>query len=295
MTQLYLRNINIEVSTTADVVKIPNDFKIAISVKKLISAKSAIGTVQIFNLSDATKEKLRAANQRIKIFAGYRDSVGLIHDGDILRTTQIDDGANRITVLFLAGRVFSTNTAIFSKGYKEPTSLRTIVGEAIKTFGLPFNDAELNKIPSNLLEPAFVFNGPTQDVLNTLLNPLSIQWHENNSQIRLSKVGEASLESETAVDVLNSNTGLIKTALQTDRGVNAVALLNPRLQVGRIVEIESDVIQNSSFPIFNNVKKSTNTKGLYKIIQVTYQGDNWDGKFECLLQCVPYSVFKKAS
>jgi hypothetical protein len=117
-----------------------------------------------------------------------------------------------------------------------------------------------------------------------------LQWFERNSEILFSKKGDVTADQRGDIQVLNSNTGLIKTAPRTDRGVNAVSLLNPQLEVGKIVKIESDVTQNTAYNTYNVQKPALNSVGFYKIIQINYTGGNWDGKNQALLWCVPYDV-----
>jgi hypothetical protein len=304
MSQLFKRNINIEISNSdgSEVITIPNDFKIAINIEKMISASSSEGTVTIWNLSDETKEAIRGeatsktvngvktvVGQKIKVFAGYGNDSVLLHFGDVLRTTQVDEGADRKTIIYLGGNVYDTSNAVFSKSYNGSIKIRQIVSDAIPSLGLTFDSKVVNLIPDDLTIPNYSFSGKTSDALKNLLEPIDLQWLENNKNFFLSKKGEAeSEEKENNVIVLSSNTGLIKTAVTTDRGINATCLLDPKLQPKVIVKIESDVETNSSFNTYFVKKQSKNTDGFYKITQVTYDGDNWDGKFEALIQCVPY-------
>ena len=291
MSLLFNRNVIVQVGDDEGAIKIPTTFKISFDIQKMINANSCQGNVTIYNLADNSKELIRDKGQRIRIFAGYgTDTPPLLHDGDILRTAQVDNQSDRETIIYFGSRVYTTANAVFSKSYQSSVTVRQIVSDAIKTFDLNYSEDTLNLIPSGSTLSTYSFHGRTVDALNNLLTPLNLQFFEQNSEILLSKIGRAISSSENDIYILNSNTGLIKTAVQTDRGVNATCLLNSKLTVGNIVKIESDVLQNASFNTYNVQKQSKNTEGYYKIIQANYQGDNWDGKFEAILQCVPYGT-----
>jgi hypothetical protein len=296
MSQLFGRIIKLIVGDDDDAVTIPTDFKIVIDLKKFIGASSSEGSVTVFNLADDTKEKIRASGKKIQVFAGYGDDYVLLHFGDVLRTAQVDEGANVKTIIYLGGNIYKTNNAIFTKSYNSSVSVRQIVSDALPSFDLPFDKKVTDLIPADATIPNFSFVGKTTDMLSSLLEPLNLKWFENNGQSLLSEKGKASGDDkDNNVIILNSNTGLIKTVTTTDRGINATCLLNPQLQPGGIVKIESNVEQNASFNTFYVTNKKNSNDGLYKITQASYNGDNWDGKFEALLQCVPFDESQEAA
>ena len=251
-------------------------------------AKSGEGTVTLYNLAEATKELIRDAGKRIRVSAGYQNDLVLLHDGDVLRSEQVDDRSDRKTVISCGPRSYAINQANFSKSYSGQVQTKQVVADAIHSFdGVDFNQQSLDVVPDSATVTNFCFKGKTTDLLKEVLTPLDIQWYENKNELQFSVLNKVFNESD--VVVLNANTGLIKTAVQTDRGVNATSLLNPLLQVGAIVKIENDVVENASFNNTDVPKPSENTKGFYKIIQANYVGDNWDGKFEAVIQCIPYN------
>lgn len=287
--ELFKRNMTVQIGDGGAAINVPNTFKISFSIKKLISSATAEGMVTVFNLADQTKEFARERGKRIRVSAGYGDGdPPLLHDGDVLRVAQEDDQANRKTSVFFGGRIFSVKDAVFSKSYSGSISLRQIVLDALPTFSLTFAESAVNEIPGDITLDNFSFSGRTGDVLDQLLQPIGYQWFEKDSEILISKKGEITSAQSGDVFVLNSGTGLVKTAVQTDRGVNATCLLNAKLIVGGIVKIESDVVQNSSFNDYFVQKTPKNTEGFYKIIQTTHEGDNWDGTYRTMIQCVPY-------
>jgi len=293
MSKLFKRNVVVQVGDDEEVIEIPNTFKIAFDVQKTISSRSATGTVTLYNLSTASRAEIQEQGKRVRIYAGYGDDPELLHDGSIVRTFQVDEGADRKTVIEFQGYTFDVNQATFKKAYQNGTKIKTIIADALPFFNLRFSDDILNKIPDSATIPDITLHGKTADIVDKLLQPINLQWFEHNGELFISENGKAEDTGGDEVFVLSSNTGLIKTAVKTDRGINAVCLLNAKLQVNTVVKIESDVIQNQSFNQYNVKTPAKDTEGFYKIIQASYKGDNWDGKFEALLQCVPYGSDKE--
>lgn len=300
MSKLFNRNVIVQVgSSNSTAIEIPTTFKIDFNIQKMINSNSCQGSVTLYNLSDESKETIRDSGTRVRLYAGYSGSsdnvttreLSLLHDGDVLRTLQHDAQVDRLTTLYLGAKIYTTSNVTFSKSYTGDKTIQDIISDAAKTFNLHYSNDAINELPTTVLSN-FSFFGRSTDLMDKLLQPLNWQWFEDNGELVFSKVGNAVNNSNDDVIVLNSNSGLIKTAMQTDKGVNVVALLNPQVKAGSIVKIESDVIQNSAYNTYNVLSPSKNTEGYYKVIQITYSGTNRDGNFEMMLQCVPYGTSK---
>ena len=287
MAKLFLRQLSAQIGDSDEAVKITNDFKIAIDINKRIEAASAAGHITFYNLSGDTKALIRDRGQRVRITGGYDKNTELLHDGDIQRVEAQDDGVNRETIVYLGAKVFKTTQAVFNKSYQGSVQVRQIVQDALPTFDVPYSQDILNVIPTSETINNFCFNGRTVDLMDQLLKPQQLQFFNQNNQLLISDEAKALTNDESDVVVLNATSGLIKTALRTDRGVNVTALLNPRLQPGRIVKIESNVITDSSY---RTDKPEQIATGFFKIVQTDFQGSNWDGPFVCRLMCVPFGA-----
>jgi hypothetical protein len=285
MSRLFLRNLTAQVGDSDEAVKIPNDFKIEIDINKRIEASAASGHITFFNLAANTKALIRDRGQRVRITGGYDKNLSLLHDGQIQRVEAQDEGVNRKTVVYIGAKVFKTTDAIFSKSYQGSVQVRQIVSDALPSFDVPYSKDILFKIPESATIANFSFSGRTIDMLDELLKPLNLQIFNQNNELLISEETKALSDDDSDVIVLNATSGLIKTALRTDRGVNITSLLNPRLQPGKIVKVESDVITDSSY---RTDKVEQIATGFFKIVQTNFQGSNWDGPFICRLMCVPF-------
>jgi hypothetical protein len=275
--RIYKRIIHVIIGdTTGDAVSIDSLF-MTIEIKRELSSKPAEGTIKIYNLSETTEKRIGVKNdaknnsksKRIQIFVGYDGKEILIHDGDIRRIESQREGLDRITVVTLGGNLYKLTNAIFNKSYKGQVKIKQIVTDALPSFEL--ESLGLDVIPDNAMTNNFSYTGRTADLLNKLLRPLKIQWHEDNGFVKFNKNGD---NTRTAV-LLTRDTGLIGSAglytkdteKGTETGVKFKSVMNGLITIGCLVKIESIIIN-----------------GLFKVTQLCYKGDNREGDFvvECL-------------
>ena len=227
-----------------------------IEIKKLISGKPNEGTVEIFNLSDATENQIKEKGVRIRVFAGHDNRPVLIHDGDIRRVEHDTVQPDRVTIITLGGNTIKLAQAIFNKSYSGQVQVKQIAMDAIPSFNIDGTD--FDQIPDDAFLYDFSFTGKTGDLLDKILNPINVQWFENDNLIKFSTKAKA-LEN---VVLLNKNTGLIGSPSVTDKGIKFRSVLNGRIVINERIKIESRLVT-----------------GVYKVIQILHKGDNRDGEF----------------
>lgn len=227
-----------------------------IEIKKLISGKPNEGFVKIFNLAESTENQIKENGIRVRVLAGHDNRPVLLHDGDIRRVERDRIGVDRVTIITLGGNAFKLSNAIFNKSYAGQVQVKQIVVDAIPTFNIEGTD--IDQIPEDAFLYDFSFTGKTGDLLDKILNPINVQWFENDNFIKFSLKGQA-LDN---VIVLNKDTGLIGSASITDKGVKFMSVLNGQITLNNRVKIESTLVN-----------------GVYKVVQVLHKGDNREGDF----------------
>lgn len=256
--RLYKRYVQIIIGDDESAISIDSLY-ISFDIKKALTEKPSEGTVNIYNLNDNSEAKIDESGKRIRVIAGYGENVDLLYDGQVRKITKDKQRLDRITTIELGGNVFKITDAFFNKSYVGAVPVKQIVQDAIPSFGM--SSVGLDKIPASTLND-FAFTGRTSGLLDRILNPLDVQWFEDDGFIRFSVIGES---SET-VFVLKAGTGLVGFPSITDTGIDFKALLNGKIKINGRVKIESAIIS-----------------GVYKITNLVYRGDNRDGEFftEC--------------
>lgn len=254
--RIYKRIIRVVIGEDDGTALSIDSLYIQIEVKKAISGKPSEGSVNIYNLAASTEDRIREKGVRIRIFAGYDDQPSLIHDGDIRRVDRDRTNVDRITRITIGGKVVKLSEAVFNQSYSGQVSVRQIVEDAIPSFGI--DAINLDQIPDDAFLYDFSFTGKTSVLLDKILNPIKVQWYENDNFIKFSLRGQGL----DPVVLLTKDTGLIGSASVTDKGIKFKSVLNGRIIMGDRVKIESELVN-----------------GTYKVIQLLHKGDNREGDF----------------
>jgi len=254
--RLYKRIIQVLIGQEDSTALLIENLFIQIEIKKQISGKPNEGAVQIYNLSQKTEDQIRDNGIRIRVLAGHDGKPILLHDGDIRRVERDRGEVDRITTISLGGNTVKLRQALFNQSYSGQVAVKQIAQDAISSFGIA--SADIDQIPDDAFLYDFSFTGKTGILLDKILNPLNIQWFEDDNFIRFSARGKA-LED---VVVLNKNSGLIGSPSVTDSGVKFKSVLNGRITLNNRIKIESELVN-----------------GVYKVSQILHKGDNREGEF----------------
>ena len=86
---------------------------------------------------------------------------------------------------------------------------------------------------------------------------------------------------------LTPASGLVETPTQTQTGISAKCLLNPRLKIGNLVKINSQDI-NQAEGSFDSWQRPLASNGQYRIIKLKHTGDTmgnaWYSEIEAISQ-----------
>ena len=261
---------------------ISNEFRISLDLTLMLSNTGASGTVTIWNLSRRTHNQIRDNNKRIQIIAGYKDNKALLFDGNLIYVNRIQQMTERGTQLTLGQNSYLATDSIYLAAKVGNQKIRDIISEIAKHLSLTVSQQQLDKIPITATVNNWTSHGDSATALTTLLAPYDIVWRIEHKNLLLDK--EKHVDDPKDVYVLKPETGLIKAALTTERGVSCSTELNAKLTPSTIVKIESEEVQGSVI-VYN---PKDNPQGFYKIIQSEFQGDNKQGSFTTNLQTVVY-------
>ena len=234
-----------------------------IEIKKNLSAKPNEGFVKIYNLMKDTEARIKNKATRIRVFAGHNNEPILLHDGDIRRIESNTEGQNRVMTITLGGHILKLSQAFFDRAYAGQITVKQIVQDAVPSFGLEQSD--IDQIPEDAFLYDFSFTGKTSVLLDKILNPLKIQWFENDNFISFSARGKtlkSVVELSKYSGMINSPAITYDSKTLKSTGVTFKSVLNGRIILDNRIKIESITVT-----------------GIYKISQITHRGDNREGEF----------------
>lgn len=238
---------------------IPNEFRVVFNITKTIKEDINSCQLNIYNLKQETRDKILKPGFRVIIQAGYSNAE-IISISDIIRSnikydipdiiTEIEagDGARAdidIDLSFEAGRPVSDVLDIVSGK----------LGLPVRDTGVEVNGEYLQGVS---------FSGSAKTALTRITRKANLTWSIQDGQLQiLSSKGTA---NNRAI-VLNKTTGLVNRPEKLDSlqfnennenaGYKIKSLLNPKLEPGGIVFVESESLT-----------------GQFKINTVRHYGDN---------------------
>ena len=255
MTLLYGRRI--EVSVAGLVIA---DLRISVELERMIDRTQARGKIDIYNLNDEHEQRIYDRGGPVTVSAGYPQTVAEIFSGEAQRIVRARERLARITSISIGDMVrqkdrLGGNTL---RSYDGAVSVRMIAMDLATDIGIPLGP--LDAIPESASFQDFYWTGPADGGLTVLLKSVQCQWYESDGLIRINRVGMAQPDAPRVS--ISPETGLVDTPIATDEGAEARMLLNPALQLGGILDIES-----------------ASLTGSWKIVGLRHNADNWSGKF----------------
>ncbi len=127
--------------------------------------------VEIFNLSADNRAILsKYKHVPVLLKPGYKNSVGIIFQGDMIRCSHIKEGPNWKTVLASGDGALAIQTKRTNKTFTKGTPIKTVVEDLAKQMGLPSNHAlnQLEELTRTLSRSFIVSGNPMAEVTRLL-------------------------------------------------------------------------------------------------------------------------------
>lgn len=251
--------------------------------------------LRITNLSDATAQALPGKEGgKVEIQAGYEDNLGIIFTGD-LKQKRIgrENPTDTYVDLYASTGDRAYGNAVVSKTLKAGSTGADIYNaclDAMKPYGIT-----QGQIPDFLAQRKFprpyTLFGMARSHLRTLAQSNGCTWNFRDDKLDIIPVG-GTLKGDTTI--LNSRTGLVGMPEQTNLGIVARCLINPKIGINSMVQIDQKSIQQAAYDLSiggepNNSEPflaSIAADGFYRVIAIDHIGDtsgrSWYQELSCI-------------
>ena len=251
--------------TYGNTVNATSALRIAFEVDKAAVGAANKGTVDLFNVSQATRTALVRGYQVI-LDAGYQGLMERLLTGTILKATTRREGPDIVTTLDVIDGLKSCLYAVFDRTYPKNTRLAKILSDIAQAMDV--KPGLVVGLPDKPFPRGFTVHGLCKETLETLLKPHGLEASVQNGKLNILPRG-ASLGSSAVV--LSPQTGLLGIPSVALTAVEFEALLNPKLVPGQLVKL---------------VTANPNTSGYFKIRSCKMSGDTHDAKWTVAAQAV---------
>lgn len=260
------RHWKLDISNDQETLSI-EQLRVAFEIDKTINEKPNPAKIQVWNLNrDHINQLLSQDYKKVALSVGYGE-LRQIYAGDITKTRIQRDGLDFVLTLECSDGHHAYTQSRAKTTLKAGATDKQIVEELQKT--MPKVQTGAIDIPNQRKLPrGRVLNGNSRDILTKIARNNKADWSiQDGSLIFLPK---DKVLSDDAV-LISQDTGMINAPEQTDEGLELTCLLNPALQIGGLVKVESII------EYFN---------GEYKIVKLAHSGDGIGGDWRSKMTVV---------
>ena len=260
------RQWKLDISNDGETLSI-EQLRVAFEIDKTINEKPNPAKIQIWNLNRNHINKILSQEyKKAALFVGYNE-LRQIYSGDITKVRIQREGLDFILTLECSDGHVAYTQSRAKTTLKAGATDKQIVEEIQKT--MPKVQAGAIDIPNKRQLPrGRVLNGDSREVLNRVARNNNADWSiQDGSLVFLPK---DKVLSDDAV-LISQETGMINAPEQTDDGLEITCLLNPALQIGGLIKLESII------EYFN---------GEYKVVKLAHSGDGIGGDWHSKMTVV---------
>lgn len=279
-----------------------SQFRIKFTVDQATVSKPTTAEITVYNISPDTIKKIPAptnravANQSIIVIleAGYQENHAVIFKGYLWWKTVGRESATEtyLKLVCSSGSMASHYAVVNASIPKGATQndIFKIVAQSMNDNGVQTPETPI--LMATQLPRGKVVYKMTKDAMQGLADTNSFDWYVGSDGFKAVPKGESYDPKEVAI-ILNSDTGMLGRPTMTTVGVNVSCLLNPRINVGSIVQIDNAKIIKQTYSTevdsvaqnFASTDFYSDADGLYKVIARTHQGDNRGNEWATTLIC----------
>lgn len=258
-------------ATTVTYVARPT-LRVEFKIEKTIDPKPNKATISIWNLSKETRATIQTKRVPVLVEAGYVGNKAILFAGKLNVATHTRRGPDWVSKFDSGDGSFEYSSKRIRESIKPGAKVKAIMKKVADSFGLGLGNAFAKIDEGNFrggieeFKKGISLNGRAADVFDNLVASGGLQWSIQDENLLLLRNDETT--EDDAID-LTPATGLLDSPQIGEKGVvTGRALLNPNIQPGRRVRIETAEVD-----------------GFYKITKATHTGDTgaiqpWFSEFE---------------
>jgi len=258
----FLRNYELLVRISEDDALQITNLRVDFDIHKSISETLNEGTIRIYNLSRANRDKIKKDESDKKSYlqvvlkAGYSQTE-TIFQGNITEAFSERQGTDFLTTINCQDGHHDLQNAYTSK---------TLSNSDIEKLITDCKSVQKGKItPMKKSTRPRVYVGSTLDVIKRQI-PRDSNFYIDEEKLYIIKKDEV---IDDKIAVVSAETGLLNTPTKKNKELSFVTLLNPAIKLGSRIDLQS---------------LETSLNGVYRVDDIRYTGDSMGGDWmqECI-------------
>lgn len=247
-----------------------SDLSVVFECHKTVMLDNSYSIIRIFNLSAETESKMIQYATHVTIEAGYEGLYGLIFEGDIIQGVRYKQDATDFVLELVAldgDRLQSSafNSLSIIRGQTKREYVETVTSGFGATVKLPKNlSIDGRRYPRG----KSVFSS-TRDVLQKFARDENTLMYFDEGSLVLAKLSDL---PDGEIVKLDYSSGLVSVPMQTSSQITFKALLNPRIKLNSLVQIDNTLIKEQMYSDGADVYK-LDVDGVYRVIELDFSGE----------------------
>ena len=255
---LYLRVVRLTIVPKIGLPKVIDGLKISFEVEKTNESNPNTANINAYNLSAQTRSLLESTGTRIILEAGYKKTVAVIFKGNVTKVKHNIEGVDTITEIEGGDGDNAFRNMRIDRGFPPGATTKSVIDAIANEMKLPVG-AKITQSLKKIYANGLTLSGYCRDQLDDICETNDLEWSIQDESLQI--VPKTGFVQDTMI-LINSKTGMVGSPSKTDKGIEFKSLLQPRLNPGRRVKIESRMIN-----------------GIFKLRKVEHKGDSRDGEF----------------
>lgn len=249
--------------------------------------------MEIYNLSEPTRELFNTEYTSIVVSAGYGERIGVIFTGDIQSATHLHEGQNWVTKIIASDGGKALDQALINKTYKKGTTMGQMMQDFQNISGIP-DLTMVNLDVDKVLERGKTVSGMMRDVLTDLGNSNGFDWSVQDGSLVAVKTDVARSSQRVVISAqtgmlgtpewMNTGTSKAKTEDEDGTRLKVVSLCQTSIKPFDRVYIKSEALSGRIGNISIDVNPTT-LIGEFKVVKITHDIDSFEGEFKSIIEC----------
>lgn len=276
MSKLFGRVVSLTVGLPGQAnPKIITDLRMTFKIEKTLIKYPNNSTIEIYNLSPASRSLFEKKGASVRLTAGYTGSAKDLFIGDIASAVTKRTGPDIIMSVEAGDGLSNFQTKEADLSFGPGTKTQSILNSMTAAFGLTKGEVQGIDPNDEYLNGA-VFSGRVSDHMDTITGKAQdLDWSIQDGKLQILPKNAGSVRPAV---LLTPQTGLISSPFKrvvlnqaiakkvdsqlAENGLKLTSLLNPDLVPGRLVVVKAEFVS-----------------GTFKIVKATHQGDTHGNNF----------------
>lgn len=277
---LFGRAIRLQVETVLLEARPPlQGLQIRFQVSKTLKKQPNNCEIQINNLAESTRKKLKSKGAFVELAAGYGTTVPLLFRGYTRFIDHTRVGAEWVTRIECGDGEIAYRFNKINQSFKPGTPMRDLLKSVVKSISADpgnFNDAIKDV---NAISDGQALTGSSSRILSQLLKPFGMDWSIQNGAVQVNIAGKP---ANNVAKVLNADSGLIGSPEYGTDSVEGSPAKSKRVILKTRFLLDGTVLPGSKLSL-----DARFVKGFFKVTEVQHSGDTDSQEWYTETQSVP--------